>query len=224
MIKKYSTLFLGLFIGVSVIHLWGQINGYFILADTTKAMVIPTLGIWTYIRHNPSKRYGIALFFSWLGDLLLIPDGTSFFMIGIVSFLLTQLLYCHLMMQRLEGNFKQQFTKKKALLPLVLLGSYLIFILSLMGGSLEALLLPVTLYATALSVTGFLGILIARENPEKEANVLALGTLLFVLSDSMIAFDAFFFNTPQFTYWIMATYVPAQYCIAVFLAKKHHVK
>ena len=136
MIKKYSTLFLGLFIGVSVIHLWGQINGYFILADTTKAMVIPTLGIWTYIRHNPSKRYGIALFFSWLGDLLLIPDGTSFFMIGIVSFLLTQLLYCYLMMQRLEGNFKQQFTKKKALLPLVLLGSYLIFIYSLMGESL----------------------------------------------------------------------------------------
>ena len=219
MIKKYSTLFLGLFVGVSAIHLWGQINGYSILADTTKAMVIPTLGIWAFIRYNPSKRYGIALFFSWIGDLLLIPDGTSFFMIGIVSFLLTQLLYCHLMMQRLEGNFKQQFTKKKALLPLILLGSYLIGILGLMGGSLGPLLFPVTLYATALSITGFLGILIARENPKKEANILALGTLLFVLSDSMIAFDAFFFNTPQFTYWIMATYVPAQYCIAVFLAK-----
>ena len=219
MIKKYSALFLGLFVGVSAIHLWGQINGYSILADTTKAMVIPTLGIWAFIRYNPSKRYGIALFFSWIGDLLLIPDGTRFFMIGIMSFLLTQLLYCNLMMQRLEGSFKQQFTKKKALLPLILLGSYLIGILGLMGGSLGPLLLPVTLYATALSITGFLGLLIARENPKKEANILALGTLLFVLSDSMIAFDAFFFNTPQFTYWIMATYVPAQYCIAVFLAK-----
>lgn len=221
MIKKYSALFLGLFVGVSAIHLWGQINGYSILADTTKAMVIPTLGIWAFIRYNPSKRYGIALFFSWIGDLLLIPDGTSFFMIGIMSFLLTQLLYCNLMMQRLEGSFKQQLTKKKALLPLILLGSYLIGILGLMGGSLGPLLLPVTLYATALSITGFLGILIARENPKKEAKILALGTLLFVLSDSMIAFDAFFFNTPQFTYWIMATYVPAQYCIAVFLAKNH---
>ena len=189
------------------------------MADTTKAMVIPTLGIWAFIRYNPSKRYGIALFFSWIGDLLLIPDGTRFFMIGIMSFLLTQLLYCNLMMQRLEGSFKQQFTKKKALLPLILLGSYLIGILGLMGGSLGPLLLPVTLYATALSITGFLGILIARENPKKEANILALGTLLFVLSDRMIAFDAFFFNTPQFTYWIMSTYVPAQYCIAVFLAK-----
>ena len=135
MIKKYSALFLGLFVGVSAIHLWGQINGYSILADTTKAMVIPTLGIWAFIRYNPSKRYGIALFFSWIGDLLLIPDGTSFFMIGIMSFLLTQLLYCNLMMQRLEGSFKQQFTKKKALLPLILLGSYLIGILGLMGGA-----------------------------------------------------------------------------------------
>lgn len=224
MIKKYSALFLGLFVGVSAIHLWGQINGYSILADTTKAMVIPTLGIWAFIRYNPSKRYGIALFFSWIGDLLLIPDGTSFFMMGIISFLLTQLLYCNLMMQRLEGSFKQQFTKKKALLPLVLLVGYLICLLGLMGGSLGPLLLPVTLYAIALSVTGFLGILTARENSKKEANILALGTLLFVLSDSMIAFDAFFFSVPQFTCWIMATYIPAQYCIALFLAKNNHDK
>ena len=57
----------------------------------------------------------------------------------------------------------------------------------------------------------------AAENRYKQTKILALGTLLFALSDSMIAFDAFYFEHPQF-YWIMATYIPAQFCIALFLA------
>ena len=117
-----------------------------------------------------------------------------------------------------EGSFFQQFRKKKAVLPLLLLGGYLIFILQLMWSRLGVLLVPVSLYATTLTVTGFLGLLMAAENRYKQTKILALGTLLFALSDSMIAFDAFYFERPQFTYWIMATYIPAQFCIALFLA------
>ena len=118
----------------------------------------------------------------------------------------------------LEGSFLQQFRKKKAVLPLVLLGGYLIFIITLMWRRLNALLIPVSLYATTLTATGFLGLLMAAESRYKQTKILALGTLLFALSDSMIAFDAFYFERPQFTYWIMATYIPAQFCIAIFLA------
>ncbi len=217
-IEKRSTPFLVLFFGLSALHLWAQLFEYSWLASGTKTLIIPALALWVFQRFRLNKQLGWALFFSWLGDLLLIPDGTPYFIAGILAFWAAQLLYCRMMMGHFEGSFFQQFRKKKAVLPLLLLGGYLIFILQLMWSRLGVLLVPVSLYATTLTVTGFLGLLMAAENRYKQTKILALGTLLFALSDSMIAFDAFYFERPQFTYWIMATYIPAQFCIALFLA------
>ena len=207
-----------MFLSLSALHLWAQIDKHSLLASGTKALIIPALALWVFQRFHPRKKLGWALFFSWLGDLLLIPDGTPYFISGILAFWTVQVLYCHMILDYLEGSFLQQFRKKKAVLPLVLLGGYLIFIITLMWPRLNALLIPVSLYATTLTATGFLGLLMAAESRYKQTKILALGTLLFALSDSMIAFDAFYFERPQFTYWIMATYIPAQFCIAIFLA------
>ena len=217
-IEKRNTLLLGLLLAISVINLWAQIYGQVQIASVSKALVIPALALWAFKRFNPSKLYGFALLFSWFGDLLLIPDGTVFFISGILAFWATQLVYCNLMLRHLEGSFLKQFSKKEALFPLIILGGYLAFMLSLMWPRLGVLQLPVSLYATTLTITGFLGTQIAIQHNNKRAKILALGTLLFVISDSMIAFDAFYFGQAQFTFWIMATYIPAQYCIAIFLA------
>ena len=190
--------------------------GYSLLASGTKILIIPSLALWAFQGNHPSKKLGWALFFSWLGDLFLIPDGTAYFIAGILAFWLAQIMYCSMMIVYFEGTLLQQFRKKKALLPLIALGGYLIFILSLMWDRLGSLQLPVGLYATTLTLTGFLGVLMATENRYTHAKTLALGTLLFAFSDSMIAFDAFYFEHPRLTYWIMATYIPAQFCIAQF--------
>jgi uncharacterized membrane protein YhhN len=68
-------------------------------------------------------------------------------------------------------------------------------------------------------MTGFLGVLLWVEEKTKTAIYLATGCLLFVLSDSMIAFDAFYFSEAFFTHWIMITYVPAQFLISLSLGK-----
>ena len=59
---------------------------------------------------------------------------------------------------------------------------------------LGVLQIPVTFYAFTLCTTGFLGVLTAIEKGIKSALFLALGCMLFVISDSMIAFDAFYFS------------------------------
>ena len=124
------------------------------------------------------------------------------------------------MLNHLKGNLWKQLKKKKALLPLLLLGGYLFFMLGLMSPRLGVLQIPVTLYALTLCVTGFLGVLIAIEKGTKAAIFLAIGCLLFVISDSMIAFDAFYFSQKIFGPWVMATYIPAQFLMGVFLAQK----
>ena len=215
-----KTIFLLFFLLAASSNLIGQVLQIELLAHGSKALIIPALMGYVWKSHSPSRLYLVALFFSWLGDLFLIPSGTSFFIIGIASFWGTQLLYCRLMLNHLEGPLWEQLKKKKALLPLFLLGGYLFFMLVLMSPRLGVLKIPVTFYALTLSVTGFLGVLMAIEKKTKTALFLAIGCLLFVISDSMIAFDAFYFSQKVFGPWVMATYIPAQFLIATFLAKK----
>ena len=215
-----KTIFLLIFLLVAGLNLIGQVLQIELLAHGSKALIIPALMGYVWKSHSPSRLYLVALFFSWLGDLFLIPSGTSFFIIGIASFWGTQLLYCRLMLNHLEGPLWEQLKKKKALLPLFLLGGYLFFMLVLMSPRLGVLQIPVSFYALTLSVTGFLGVLMAIEKKTKTALFLAIGCVLFVISDSMIAFDAFYFSQKVFGPWVMATYIPAQFLIATFLAKK----
>ncbi len=214
-----GTLFLVGFILTSLLNLGGQIFLFETLTVWSKVFIIPALAGYIYSNYSPSKPYLIALFFSWLGDLFLIPNDPLYFILGIGAFWLTQLLYCQLMLQELKGGFWTQFRKKKARIPLLLLGSYLAVILTLMFPRLGALQFPVSLYAVTLSMTGFLGILIALEKANRTTGYLAVGAILFVVSDSMIAFDNFYFDSKIFTYWIMITYIPAQFFISKHLAK-----
>ena len=92
--------------------------------------------------------------------------------------------------------------------------------LVIMSPQLGALQIPVSLYAITLSITGFLGVLIAVESGTKAALCLAIGSLMFVISDSMIAFDAFYFGQRIFGPWVMASYIPAQFLMAIFFGKK----
>ena len=219
MIKTRSkNIFLLLFILSGIGNLSGQVLGIELLAHISKVCIIPTLIGYMWTLHSPSSLYLIALFFSWLGDIFLIPNGTYFFIVGIASFWVTQLLYCRLMLTYLDGGLKEQVKKKKALFPILLMGGYLCFMLWIISPKLGPLQIPVSLYATTLCVTGFLGVLIALEKKDKVAYSLALGCVLFVISDSMIAFDAFYFSKKVFGPWIMATYIPAQLLIGRLLA------
>lgn len=211
---RNKQLLFGLFILVSSLNIWAKINGLDSIAAISKLLIIPALIALVFSEGKPAKTYIIALLFSWMGDALLIPNGTAFFIAGIAAFWVTQLLYCSLILSKLNGTLLQQFSKRSALLPLLLVATYLGSMLFLLFPKLDFLLFPVALYAITLSITGFLGILLWVDAKTKTAAYLATGSLLFILSDSMIAFDAFYFSEAYFTYWVMITYVPAQYLIS----------
>jgi uncharacterized membrane protein YhhN len=216
-----KTLFLLFFLVTGISNIRGQVLQIGLLAHASKALIIPSLMGYVWSCYSPSRLYLSALLFSWLGDLFLIPEGSQFFVTGIAAFWLTQIIYCRLMLKHLGDGLLRQLKKKKTLLPLLLLGGYLCFMLLLMSPQLGPLQVPVSLYAATLTVTGFLGVLIALEKETKTALYLASGCLLFVISDSLIAFDAFYFKQKVFGPWVMATYIPAQFLIATFLAKKY---
>jgi len=209
-----------LFACLGALNIVGQIYGHPQLTQLSKAMLMPSLFLLVYLTANPSSKYLWALFFSWLGDLFLIPNGTPYFITGIACFWLTQIGYCHLILKRLKCHLGAAFKSPKGRLPLLILTVYLLLVVYLMIPRLENLLIPVMLYATTLAITGYLGFLLALEKKTLNNLLLAAGALLFVLSDSMIAFDAFYFSEKQFGYWVMITYIPAQFLISKNLAVK----
>ena len=82
----------------------GQVLQIDLLAHGSKTLIIPSLMGYVWNGYSPSRLYLMALLFSWLGDLFLIPSGTAFFITGIAAFWVTQLLYCRLMLTHLKGQ------------------------------------------------------------------------------------------------------------------------
>lgn len=215
---KKTTLLKSLFILFGGLNIWGQINDYTLLASISKILIIPSLGVLVMTEGKPSKQFLFALFFSWLGDCFLILQGSTYFIAGILSFWVTQIMYCRLMLGSLKRSLWTQL--KTRVVPLLALTLYLASMLYIIVPALGNLKIPVTLYAITLTLTGYLGISCALELKSKTTYSLALGTILFVISDSMIAFDAFYFNQKVFGYWVMMTYVPAQYFISRHLGRE----
>jgi len=79
---------------------------------------------------------------------------------------------------------------------------------------LEGLMKPVIMIY-ALSLIGMSMMALNRNGRVNRTSYLLvfLGSVLFVLSDSMIALDRFFREIPMSGFWIMLTYISAQYMI-----------
>ena len=86
------------------------------------------------------------------------------------------------------------------------------------------LLLPVFVYAMTISIMllfalkGFL-------NWQKPANIyIFIGAIIFVASDSVLAFDKFYIVIPFSSFFIMSTYLIAQYLIVIGILKLNEKK
>jgi uncharacterized membrane protein YhhN len=151
-----------------------------------------------------------ALFFSWIGDVLLmfINKNALFFISGLIAFLIAHLAFIFLFNKQNKNT-----TNKKYLLYIPHVGIYLFAILSLLWSTLNEMKIPVTIYALVISIMLLMSIKAFFEW-KKPANLLVLiGALLFVISDSILAINKFYTILPFSSFLIMSTYLGAQYFI-----------
>jgi len=188
------------------------------ISIAVKALIIPLL-IWLYLRFvrgHWNRFHSLiitALVFSWIGDMLLqlTQFRESFFLVGLASFLITQLIYMVAFMIT-PGRNILFFRKIYLLVPVVLYGWG---ILCLLSDGLGDMKLPVTVYTVVI-----LSMLLAAVNREKKVNrqsylLVLAGAILFVLSDSMIAINRFTQPFELARIAIMSSYITAQYLIAI---------
>ncbi|PQJ23512.1 hypothetical protein BSU00_04900 [Tenacibaculum sp. SG-28] len=165
---------------------------------------------------KPKLIFVSALFFSFLGDVLLLNKG-DFFLYGLAAFLITHILYIKIIAQFLEKEITTKMISSSVPFLLFFIGVfYLIY------SNLGSMLFPVLIYGIVIATFGAISLLNYREFQSKPNFYLLFGAILFILSDSFIAINKFYHEEVYFHFFIMLTYIIAQFliCYAMVLKRK----
>jgi len=151
-----------------------------------------------------------ALFCSLLGDIFLLFETTNslFFTLGLASFLVAHVLFTCLFMRKWNRQADTNF--KWIILSFFTYGIILFFLLK---DSLGSLKIPVILYILGILTMVITAYKRKESVPKSSFNLVFLGALFFVVSDSVLAIDKFLTAIPLSHSIIMGTYATAQYLI-----------
>jgi uncharacterized membrane protein YhhN len=191
-----------------------------------KPFLIPFLLLTVYFFENFStkKILLIALFFSWVGDVILLfsEQGELYFIFGLVAFLISHITYILLFTKQLNSrNIKNISVFWMGIGCILLYFSILIFTLF---PKLGALKIPVLIYALTITTMLYFAFKGSLKWTKKIGNLVLLGAIFFVSSDSILAFDKFYNPIPFNSFLIMSTYIIAQYYIVNGILKLNQKK
>jgi uncharacterized membrane protein YhhN len=182
------------------------------LTAATKVLLLPFLMLMLGKELVNKKAIFIAMLFSWIGDVLLIQsEKPIFFMLGLGSFLIAQLSYGVGFLQR-AGKSEPGLLKKQPIKVLPVVTLALLVYVRLYPG-LGDMVIPVSVYVGAISF--MLLAAIHRGGFAPVGNkLLVAGAMLFMLSDTILAWNRFLEPVRYADIWVMLTYGLAQYSIA----------
>lgn len=179
----------------------------------TKPLLMPLLIGWFTTGYQQPKKglftgVLLALLCSWAGDVLLQLEGL--FIPGLVAFLLAHLCYIYYFCKL--PRFVQGTIWQEPLVGLPVL-VYVVLFLWLLYPFLDAMKLPVTVYAVTIGIM-MLAAINTRQRLDGAITTLFFnGALQFVLSDSLLAVNLFAFHHVLLSVFVMLTYSSAQYLL-----------
>ncbi|GGF87423.1 lysoplasmalogenase [Paenibacillus aceti] len=141
-----------------------------------------------------------GLFFCMLGDGLLI-----YFVVGLSAFLVGHLFYTAAFIT----SWRWSWLRFSSILPLLILAGIMGTQLfqAMQNTANEALIIPVMIYLLVILSMGWTSIMTGNVSS-------MLGSILFIISDSILAWDRFISDIAYAGVFIMLTYYTAQFLIA----------
>jgi len=216
--KNRTSLLLHLIFAIIVLV---ELSGRFLDNIHLEYLVKPLIMIWVaiyFMIFKKKKTFAVpvllAFFFSWLGDIFLMFSGKNelFFFAGVGGFFCAQITYIYTFSTYSETGGKG-YLQKNPLLMIVFL-AYVAGILILLFPGLEGMMKPI-IVVYAVSLMGMSMMALNRKGRVGRSSFLWVfaGSILFLLSDSMIALNKFYSEFWLAGFWIMITYIAAQYLI-----------
>ena len=189
-----KTIWITLFLLVLLVNLIAVYSNSESLQFITKPLLMPLLAIYLLLRTNTinSNLKGwifLALFFSWAGDIFLLFEerGSNFFLFGLSAFLVAQVFYIVFF----HNIRMREYIRGNALLLLLVIVYYSVLI-NVLSPYLGNMKLPVRIYGVVLSFMVMLAMHTMLGKNKKAALWMTMGAILFVVSDSLLAFNKFF--------------------------------
>ncbi|SRR5258705_10412796 len=190
------------------------------LRRVSKPLLMPLLMIYfleqTKVFISGLKTWIIlALFFSWMGDILLMFEERKaiFFLLGLSAFFIAQVFYIIFF-----HNIRVKESIRGNVLLLLLVVVYYAILISLLSPQLNLppfrnMKLPVRIYGVVISFMLMLAMHMMLGKNKKAGWWMMLGAILFVASDSLLAFNKFYSPFNYAAIIVMLTYGLAQLLI-----------
>lgn len=188
------------FIVVTVVHLIAIAAGGDQVVAATKPLLMPALLI-ALVLGLPVRRSillvwgGLALVFSWLGDVLLQSPGDIGFLIGMGAFGLAHLAYIALYLGPLR-------TRRAPWWGIAVAALWWISLVTLLAPNLGGLLVPVAVYGLVLGTAAAAALGTSR--------LIATGAGVFLVSDTLLGLDRFL---PGFSFGAVDLLIMLTYCL-----------
>ena len=218
-LPRSSKILIGVFVLLSILNVAGAFLSDKTLQHYTKPLLVPVLLLAVLFAAGAALRgfvglwLVIGMFFGWLGDLALMGSGDLWFGLGMGGFLIMQICYIVALLRIGRPGFVRAWPF--ASVPYVLLWIVMNFFLWSAAGTFAV---PVLIYSAALVLMGILALnaVLAMKHWW-----IAVGGLLFVISDGVLALSAFE-RIPESSWTdavVMSTYCAAQLIIAISIAR-----
>jgi len=213
-----SNYWLTLFIIDAVLHLTTTISSIPTLNLITKPLLMILLGgYFVSLVGNKNNKLRlliiIALACSWFGDTFLMfqESNPMFFMLGLGSFLLAHVAYVIGF-----NKFDNLVPKSAVYLIVILFATYSLTLANALWSGLGEMKIPVLVYALVITLMGIFGFI---KNWQINKLIL-IGVVLFIISDSLIAYTKFVEPLDMSRLLIMSTYITAQFLIIKGLSQR----
>ncbi|OEK03627.1 hypothetical protein BFP97_19825 [Roseivirga sp. 4D4] len=220
--KVHKSLFP--FLVISILDLAGRLNHMDELLMITKPLLIPALIFYFFQKAAPTplnKFIFLALLLSFLGDTLLmfVPRSETFFLAGLVSFLLAHLVYILINMNAVNSEDR---TLKFEWSDLIFV-AYGFAIFSVINDNLGDMYIPALIYTVVICMMAITAKKRRNRTDKMSFMLIMAGAISFIISDSILAYSKFSQDFALADFLIMLTYIVAQFLIVqgliVFIQK-----
>ena len=214
-----NIIILVIFICFAVGHIIGEFLKNLKIRYITKPLLMPLLALYYFI-DNSSINWWILLGIigGFGGDVLLMisesdPNKSeNFFTFGLISFLLGHLFYIIGLVQLTNSFVSFQLWTIILMIPYILfIAIAAIKLLPAVGEKEPDMKIPVTIYLVIIGIMGVSSVLPLFAHTG--AILLMIGAFMFMVSDSVLAFNKFKKEIPYERIIVMTTYILAQFFI-----------
>jgi uncharacterized membrane protein YhhN len=210
-----NKLYLSIYLVISAIYLLITAFNQEEMVRVVKPFLLPILIVAVYYTENFSTKKILltALTFSWIGDVILLfaDRGEIYFILGLVAFLLSHIFYIVLFNKQTISKTISNKLSFGAGIGLIVI--YFSMMITTLGPKLGSLTVPVVIYAIVISTMLYFALKGSFQWKAIPYHSVLIGAVLFISSDSILAFNKFYEPIPAASLLIMVTYLLAQYGI-----------